>query len=381
MTVLFVGRTVARWTGVIDTMSRRLAARTSRLAANAWPILQTALAASLAYLLASMVLGPKQAFFAPVAAVVCSGLALGQRGQRAVEVTLGVALGLAIADLLVRVIGVGAAQMGIVVALAMAAAVLFGERALLVNQAAISAILVVILQPPHSGFTPDRFVAALTGGAVALLISYLLPVNPERLVERAARPILGELVEVLEEIASALRTRDLERAESALLRSRRLDERTRSFDETITAGHETARLSPTRRGALERLRLYADAGARMELAIINTRVLARGAANAIGRGDEVPSILPKAVLDLSRAVDHLRAYLEKHEEVEEARRCALEAARSATEVLKERHSLATSVLVGQVRSASVDLLRSTGMDQERALTALEEAAGRASEVG
>lgn len=366
---------------MIDTVSRRLAARTGLLAANAWPILQTALAASLAYLLASTLLGPKQAFFAPVAAVVCSGLALGQRGRRAVEVTLGVALGLAIADLLVRVIGVGAAQIGVVVALAMAAAVLFGERTLLVNQAAISATLVVILQPPQAGFTPDRFIAALTGGAVALLINHLLPVNPERLVERAARPIFGELVEVLEEIALALREHDPERAANALARSRSLDAQTRSFDETIAAGHETARLSPTRRRALERLRLYADASTRIELAIINTRVLARGAANAIRRGDEVPPILPDAVLDLSRAVGHLRAYLEKHEEPEEARRWALEAARGATEVLKERHSLATSVLVGQVRSASVDLLRSTGMNQEQALTALEEAAGRASEIG
>jgi len=38
----------------------------------------------------------------------------------------------------------------------MAAAVLIGERRLLVNQAAISAILVV-LQPLESGFSPDRF--------------------------------------------------------------------------------------------------------------------------------------------------------------------------------------------------------------------------------
>jgi hypothetical protein len=43
--------------------------------------------------------------------------------------------------------------------------------------------------------------------------------------------------------------------------------------------------------------------------------------------------------------------------------------------------LATSVLVGQVRSMAVDILRSTGMDQASALRALEETAGRASEIG
>ena len=50
-------------------------------------------------------------------------------------------------------------------------------------------------------------------------------------------------------------------------------------------------------------------------------------------------------------------------------------------MLKERHDLAISVLVGQVRTAAMDLLRSTGMDQATALQALEEAAGRASEIG
>ena len=70
-------------------------------------------------------------------------------------------------------------------------------------------------------------------------------------------------------------------------------------------------------------------------------------------------------------------------EVDEARarRWALEAARTATEILEERHELGISVLVGQVRSAAVDLLRSTGMDQASALQALEDAAGRASEIG
>jgi uncharacterized membrane protein YgaE (UPF0421/DUF939 family) len=97
------------------------------LMANVWPILQTSVAASLAYFLAAVVLGNEQPFFAPIAAVVTLGLAPGQRGRRAVEVALGVAVGLAIADVIVRIIGVGAAQIGVVAALAMAAAVFLGS--------------------------------------------------------------------------------------------------------------------------------------------------------------------------------------------------------------------------------------------------------------
>jgi uncharacterized membrane protein YgaE (UPF0421/DUF939 family) len=120
-------------------------------------------------------------------------------------VAVGVVVGLAVADVIIRAIGVGAAQIGVVVGLAMAAAVLLGERRLLVNQAAISAILVVALQPPDSAFSPDRFFNALLGGVVALAVSHLFPMNPERLVERAAEPIFRRLIAVLEEVAEALK--------------------------------------------------------------------------------------------------------------------------------------------------------------------------------
>ena len=357
---------------------RRLASGFGRLPANAWPILQVAVAASLAYFLAATVLGNEQPFFAPIAAVVTLGLAPGERGRRAFEVALGVAVGLAIADVAVRLIGVGAAQIGVVVALAMAVAVLVGERKLLVNQAAISAILVVVLQPPDAGFSPDRFINALLGSGVALAISHMFPLNAERLVERAAHPIFEELAAALDEISGALEGGDRERAEKLLERVRKLDERVRSFNEALSAGYETARLSPTSRRSLKHLELYSGASIRIELSVINTRVLARGAANVLRRGEIIPPTLPGAVRDLSRAVRALGDYLEESTGPEVARRCALEAARSATETLKQRHDLGASVLVGQVRSMAVDLLRSTGLNQAEALAALEEAAPRSS---
>lgn len=353
----------------------------SRLRAGGWAIAQTAVAAGAAYLLAIYVLGHEQPFFAPIAAVVSLSVTLGSRGRRTVELVVGVAVGLMVADLISLLIGTGWARIALVVALAMAAALFFGGGTILVNQAAISAIFVMVLQPPNAVFTPDRFLDAIVGGGVALAVHYLFPMNPERLVERAARPIFEDLVSVLEEVAAALRDGDSARAEDALRAARRIDSRVRGLNEALAAGHETARLSPTRRRALKHLELYAAAGNRIELAVINVRVLARGAANATRRSESTPPALPEAVLDLSRAVKALAVFLEEPGPPDEARRYALEAASKATAMLRDRHDLAISVLVGQVRSAAVDLLRSTGMDQASALKALEDAAGRASDVG
>ena len=197
----------ARETKLFSKMRRALATGFGRLRDNGWPVIQTAAAAAIAYFLAAFILGIdyQQAFYAPIAAVVCLSLTLGQPKRRAILVTIGVAVGLTVASLIVLAIGVGPAQMGVVVALAMAAALLFSGRTLFINQAAISAILVVVLQPPQEyGFSPDRFVDALVGGGVALAVNYLFPVDPERMVERAARPIFEELVSTLEEVAAAL---------------------------------------------------------------------------------------------------------------------------------------------------------------------------------
>ena len=60
----------------------------------------------------------------------------------------------------------------------------------------------------------------------------------------------------------------------------------------------------------------------------------------------------------------------------ETRRFALEAAVVATAVLLERNDLRTSMLVGQIRSTAVDLLRASGMDSTESLEALRNAANR-----
>ena len=83
---------------------------------GAWlPILQTALAARVAWFLAVLLLGLDRPTFAPIAAAIAIGLSVGERTRRAVELTLAVAFGVAMADLFLSVVGVGALQAGLFV--------------------------------------------------------------------------------------------------------------------------------------------------------------------------------------------------------------------------------------------------------------------------
>ena len=364
--------------GGISAFRRRLGAAFERLWGGGWPILQTAVAASVAWYLATVLLGHESPFFASIAAVISLGVAVGQEGRRAAELVFGVACGLTVADLLVLAIGTGPVQIGVVVALAMAAAMLLGGGTLLVTEAAVSGLLVVTLDPTTQGLSPDRFLDALVGSGVALSVGALFPNDPRRMVERATQPIFDELIVMLGEITAALHTDDLELAEHALGKARGVDSRMNRLKEALAAGYGTARLSPPRRRDFGYLAHYAGAADQLDLAVRNTRVLARAAVNMLQDGKHAPEQLSEALLDLARAVETLGAYLERFDHLD-TRHFALQAAESATAVLRERNDLETSMLVGQIQSTAVDLLRASGMDYTESRQALREAARHAYE--
>src|SRR5919202_3338318 len=121
-------------------------------------ILQTAVAACAAWFLSVLILGVNRPTFAPIAAVICLGLAVGERLRRAVELTLGVAFGVVLADLLISLVGVGAVQAGAVVVLAMSLAVFLGGGDLGGKEAAMSALIIMITVRSSQAAIPiERF--------------------------------------------------------------------------------------------------------------------------------------------------------------------------------------------------------------------------------
>ncbi len=328
----------------------------------AWrSILQASISAALAWLIATEVLGHKQPFFAAVSAIVTLGLTVGQRGRRAVELALGVALGIAVADLLVLSIGTGTAQLAVVVLLATAVAIFLGSGQLLATQAAVSAALVATLQPPTGSFDFTRSLDALVGAGVALLVNAIvLPAQPVEMVRRAGRPVLDELAATLEDIAVGLERRDEALAEAALERARAIDELGARFAEAVEVSWETTRYAPGRRRSRGVVESYADAAEQVDLAVRNVRVLARGTIRAISLDENVPPEVAGALRELAAAVRALDAALQDPSRADEVREPAVRAAVQASRVLEGTGNMSVSVIVGQIRSAAVDLLAAVG---------------------
>jgi uncharacterized membrane protein YccC len=341
--------------------------RLGRVHALGPTLLMGAVAAGVSWEIAQHAVGERGAFFAPVAAIITLGLTVGERLKRAIELSIGVPLGIALADLLVLTLGSGGWQLTIIVLACMLSAVLLGGGPMLVTQSAVSAILVVTLQPPTDGISFTRATDALIGCGVVLLLNFvIIPIDPLRLARREAEPVLRELAGVLDDVADALERRDRPTAVAALRRARDIDAHTQRFLEALTVGRETAAAAPQRRAAREPMAVYSEAGGQIDLAVRNVRVLARGALRAIDVGDDVPPDVAEAIRELRDAVRSLDPWLNDPGRAAAVREPAVRAARRARAVLEQTTNLSVSVIVGQVRSTAVDLLRSTGMEPDEA---------------
>jgi uncharacterized membrane protein YgaE (UPF0421/DUF939 family) len=338
-------------------MIRLLDTVRTRLRGRMLPIVQNATAAVSAWLLASALLPDPRPAFAAIAAVIAVGVTHGQRAGRALQLVGGVILGITIASLIISVIGTGAWQIAVLVVLAMVTATALGAAEMVVVESAVSAILLVALDPGAAdGFVVNRILEGAIGGAVALAVSsFLFPPDPALAPGRAAQAMFVELGRALERIATALEARDPGAAEKALVDARGIDDLIRSVEEEVSTGRETAKYTPPRRSSRVLLDRYARSIPQVDYAVRNTRVLARHVVSLVREHENVPDGLPSAVRDLSNSVWELAASYDAPSHAEPARRLAVQAAASAAAIPEESADL---VLVrGQVRSAAADLVR------------------------
>jgi uncharacterized membrane protein YgaE (UPF0421/DUF939 family) len=367
-------RARARGEALLEEAAERSRPRTiaERLQANWQWFAQAARATAPSWWLARELFGHPRPIFAPVVALIAISTTLGQRRRYAVEMVLGVALGIGIADSLFTLIGGGTLQIAAIVVIAMVSAVIVGGSAVLVSEAAVSALLVVTVQPPGSGLSGARFIDSLLGGVVGLLVTSLLPSNPAAAVHRAAGVVLDEIAATIEDVALALERRDQELADGAWNRAAAIE--VDPLEQAIAAGRETLRLAPFRRGTRTAYGRYVRAAVWIDSATTTIEALSRGAVRAIRQGDNVPPPVSEALRELADAVRRWEGTLAEGGDPVAVREPALRAAARATQVLGQTANLSVSTIVVQVRAAAVDMLRGSGLAREDAERLVREAA-------
>jgi len=316
-------------------------------------------AAAVAWLIAKDLLDHDTPFFAPIAAVVSLGTSYGQRLRRVAEVTVGVAVGVLVADLLVVALGTGWWQLGLVVALAMTAALLLDAGGLFVTQAAVQSIVVVTLIPdPDAALT--RWTDALIGGGVAILAAAAVPRAPLRRPREQAAVVIDKISYLLRAAAESAVDGDVERGLDALANARTTEALIRELQAAADEGLSVVASSPFRRRHKGQVRRMAELVEPMDRAMRNTRVLVRRIAVANYRRQPVPR--PYVVLcdELAQATAEMAAVLRQDRMPASIRSSLMQIAHGTAQV--ERASdLSADVVLAQIRSIIVDLLQVTGL--------------------
>ncbi|KKJ99803.1 aromatic acid exporter family protein [Micromonospora sp. HK10] len=337
---------------------------------------QAGLAAGLAYLISHRLLHNPQPVFAPISAVGTLAASVGQRFRRTVELIVGVAVGVAVGDLLIYFLGTGAWQLALVVTAAILLTIFAGASVAIVIQAAATAVLIVTLSPSTQNLEIPRFVDAFLGGGIALVVTaILLPLNPLRVINRAARPALDLLATQLDSCAEALRSRDRRAAQQALQRLRENKEELAALGEAIEGAKETITLSPARWHRRNELTHYAEAADPIDRAMRNSGTLIRRSITIIEDEEAIPEPMTDAIAHLAESVRLLRHEFAVGEEPEQARERSLRGVSEAGRAYAEGVGFSGSVVIAQVRTTASDLLVASGIDQEEANRLVRQAFG------
>ena len=138
-------------------------------------VLAAAAAAALAYWLARLILHQPQPIFAAITAIICLAPGIPSHFRQAVNLLIGVTIGIAVGELVFLLpASLGAQDIGeLRVAVAIFAAMLIGAASGLPSsvpiQAGVSALL-VILMGPHAAGLP-RYLDVLLGGTIGLVFA------------------------------------------------------------------------------------------------------------------------------------------------------------------------------------------------------------------
>ncbi|GAA5033297.1 hypothetical protein GCM10025738_16520 [Microbacterium fluvii] len=240
------------------------------------PLLQVAksiIATAAAWIVAGWIVGGAPPVFAAIAALLVVQPSVNQSLAKAVERSVGVIVGVAIASGLGLVFG--DASWVVLVALALALLMAWALRMTpgTSNQVAISALLVLVLGTSTPGYALDRILETLIGAVMGIVVNAVV-VPPVQLAPARQRTgVLGrELAASLDRLAIALKSEQSPaQLEELMLQARLMRPMRDGAEQAISAAEESLTLNP--RGGSRRAELHALRAAVERLSPVVTQVI------------------------------------------------------------------------------------------------------------
>ncbi|SCG54856.1 hypothetical protein GA0070560_10961 [Micromonospora halophytica] len=209
----------------------------------------------------------------------------------------------------------------------------------------------------------------MIGGGVAVVVALpILPLNPVRVVHRAAGPTLDLFAHQMTVASEVLTRGDADRAEAVLRRLRAAEVERRQTTEIVAAAREMAMPSPWPWPWPWRalLRRYEHAAEHLELAFTNSRNMVRRMVSLLEAREPVPPDLPLAIEHFGQALRLLHRDFLAGGTPDIARTRALEAAAEVQRARTAGLGCSGTIVVSQVCIVVSELLQASGLPKGEA---------------
>ncbi|MDO4911459.1 MAG: FUSC family protein [Corynebacterium sp.] len=351
--------------------------RVTRVRASWRSIIQGGAAAGLAYFLAHNVMGHEEPFFAPMAAVIVLGITGDGRLRRALELDMGVAIGVGFGSFFVNHVGTGLWQMPVMVMIALAIALFIDKSVIVFSQAALGAVLIATILPPGSGGGGERMFDALVGGLCGVLVIALIPTSPLKGARLEVSRVFGLIHTSLMDVHAGLMANDPTVIREALAKVRGCQASINMMLAKAQEGHESMMVSPLLWRQRKRVNDLVRILNPVDNAMRNTRVLTRRALILVEDGEHVSRDQLAIIEELATIAHRLQDMYTTDGDIDEMReipvlesRLKILGAHLGLEVAEGR-GLSAQAILAQTRSLTVDLMVVTGMSRREAQSHLK----------
>ena len=364
----------------LRVIDRSVLSRVNRIRARFVYIVQATIGAALAYWVAGDVVGHPQPFFAPISAVIILGMSGGDRMKKALEMSIGGIIGVAVGDLLFQIVGQGPFQIFFIVGAGLVVGSFLTKSPLVTNQIVFGAILIATIFPPTEG--PGglhRAIDAMIGSGIGLITIALIPNSPLVEARREVSKVLKIASSILADVTYGIRQQDPAVIRDAREAVRGTQDSVNTLLSAAQSGREASEVSPllwaSRRSirSLERILMPVDNAVR------GVRVLSRQALGLTEDRDKVSDEQVELLDELSEimlAISELYSQGKQHGHDEAieipdlVQRLRIVGGRAGLDIIDKDGTLSAYMILGQTRSLVVDMLMVCGLSRESAVAHL-----------
>lgn len=368
-----VSRRVRMWArGAWAYLAGRARAGARRVRGAAFPMLESSVAAGLAWVLAAEIVGRPAPIVAPIAAWGALGFKPNRMPRQVAELGAGATLGVILGDIAARTQVIGPLQVVVLLMFAGLLARFLDNSDLFTVQTCINAVVVLGLS--SFGMTAgvqDRWIDALCGAGVAFVFAVLMPRRPTTRAVRYVRSATTELAILLDMLAKAMRSGEPGALRELTGQRDALGKLVEESATTVRSARSVIKLNPTLRAFRAQANELSRDQRLIKRALATIDVIIRQAIGLSEDGEPGMASLSVPIAQFGKATHDIAGNIGAREAPLGARATLLEVASHAEpDQLVGPGGWRSLVLAGIVNSLNVDLLQLTGLSRADARAAL-----------